>query len=77
LVCGGGVGRVGGVWGGGVGGGGPSQLFSGLNLGFRALFSLDAVILAFTISAAIGIFFGLYPAARAARLHPIEALRYE
>jgi len=54
---------------------GASQLFSGLNLGFGAVFSLDAVILAFTVSAAIGIFFGLYPAARAARLHPIEALR--
>jgi ABC-type antimicrobial peptide transport system permease subunit len=56
---------------------GASGLFTGLNLGFKAVFSLDAVILAFTISAAIGIFFGLYPATRAARLHPIEALRYE
>ena len=36
-----------------------------------------AVILAFGVSAAIGIFFGLYPAFRASRLNPSEALRHE
>ncbi|MCX6791239.1 MAG: ABC transporter permease, partial [Candidatus Gribaldobacteria bacterium] len=45
--------------------------------GIATKVSLTSILLAFGVSAAIGIIFGYYPARRAASLNPIEALRYE
>ena len=52
-----------------------TALFGGEPL--ETAFNWDIALLSLGVSAAIGLFFGIYPAMRAARLHPIEALRYE
>jgi putative ABC transport system permease protein len=53
-----------------------SKLISSL-AAWPSLVSWDAVVLAFVFSGAVGIFFGFYPARKAAQLDPIQALRYE
>ncbi len=44
---------------------------------FQTSFSGDFAVMALVVGAGIGLFFGIYPAMRAAKLHPIDALRYE
>jgi putative ABC transport system permease protein len=68
-LIGGGIGIVLGA----IGAAAVSQLAEGL----RTSVTPQSILLATGFSAAVGLFFGIYPATRAARLNPIEALRYE
>jgi putative ABC transport system permease protein len=64
---------IGGALGVGVGVG-----FAQLHIGpLRPVVSPGSIVVSFAVSALVGVFFGAYPANRAAELTPIEALRYE
>ncbi|MDQ3249516.1 MAG: ABC transporter permease [Chloroflexota bacterium] len=67
---------VGGIIGISLGWGGATSVSLAFD-SFDAVVGMDAVLIAFLFSMAVGLVFGIYPAYRASRLNPIDALRYE
>jgi len=61
----------------GIGAGVGAALGASRAAGMDVVFSTDVMLLAFGFSMAIGVLFGLFPANKAAKLNPIEALRFE
>ena len=70
-----GLALIGGLIGVGLGVGAAIQL--GARMGWPTVIRPDIVLIAVLFSAAVGVGFGLYPARKASRLDPIQALRYE
>jgi putative ABC transport system permease protein len=66
---------IGGVM--GIAFGCAAAYFAGKLLNMPSVISYNAILVAFTVSVGIGIIFGYFPASKASKLNPIEALRYD